>query len=98
VKIDASGKKEAKIEVAEGEAKAITLLAEAKAKKVKVESEAIIKYFKDEAQTFKALETFEKAYKRNTKLVVDPKSNIVNVINDMAGTTITPIGKQKVGA
>ena len=93
----ADGIKQALILRADGEAKAKVTVAKAEAEKIKLVNTSIRKNFKDEAQTYKALTTFEKAFAKGTKFVVDPKSNMVNVMTDMAGTGTIPIPGMKNG-
>lgn len=86
----AQGQKQAVILGAEGEADAIRKVAEANADKIEKVNTAIQKYFKNEAQTYKKLETVENALKDGTKYVIDPNTEITNVIAErMAG--IVPI-------
>ncbi len=88
----ADGKRRASIKEAEGDAFKVERLAKAKAEQIKLENEAIQKYFKNEAQIFKKLETTENSLSRGTKYVIDPNSKITNVISDMAG--VVPIDKR----
>jgi regulator of protease activity HflC (stomatin/prohibitin superfamily) len=90
---EADGDKRAAIKRAEGEAQAIVQVANAKAEEIKVINESINKYFKNEAQVYKKLETAEIALRNNTKFVLDSKSNLVNVMSDIAG--VVPIPKNK---
>jgi regulator of protease activity HflC (stomatin/prohibitin superfamily) len=88
------GKKQAAILEAEGKAAAIRKVAEADADKIEKVNTAIRKYFKDEAQVFKKLETVENALRDGTKYVVDPNTEITAVIAEtMAG--VVPIEKKK---
>lgn len=89
---EADGIRRAEIKKAEGEAFRIERLAKATAEQIKVENEALQKYFKNEAQIYKKLQTTENALMRGTKYVIDPNSNITNVISDMSG--VTPIKAQ----
>ena len=90
----ADGKKQSIILEAEGEASAIKQVAEAEAKKIEVVNQSIQKNFKNEAQDFKKLETAERALQSGTKYVIDPNSNITNVMSEIAGVTpIKPIKK-----
>ena len=102
----ADGEKKAKIKEAEGisrnielkaegEAKAIKMLAIADAERIKVVNESIKKHFTGNAQLYKKLETVERSLSENTKYVIDPNSNITNVISDIAG--VTPIKNNKGG-
>ncbi|MEK6883084.1 MAG: SPFH domain-containing protein, partial [Nanoarchaeota archaeon] len=81
----ADGEKQSRILRAEGEAKAITTVAEATAQQIKLVNESLQKYFKNEAQDFKKLETAQIAFEQGTKYIIDSKSNITNVISDVAG-------------
>jgi len=86
----AQGQKQAVILEAEGRADAIRKVALADADKIEKVNTAIQKYFKNEAQTYKKLETVENALKDGTKYVIDPNTEITNVIAErMAG--IVPI-------
>lgn len=98
----AEGKRQSEILEAEGHGQAIERLAKAEAMKIetlaaaeanraKVVNEALQKYFKNEAQTYKALETFRDAFEGGTKYVIDSKSNLVNVMSDMTGANIVPL-------
>jgi len=89
----AQGKKQAVILQAEGKADAIRKVALADADKIEKVNIAIQKYFKNEAQIYKKLETVENALKDGTKYVIDPNTEITNVIAEsMAG--IIPIEKK----
>ena len=86
----AEGRKQSLILEAEGKAEAIRQVAEANADRIEKVNIAIQKYFKNEAQTYKKLETVENALKDGTKYVIDPNTEITNVIAErMAG--IVPI-------
>lgn len=86
----AEGMKQAAILEAEGRAQAIIKVAEADAAKIEKINTAIQKYFKDEAQIYKKLETIQFSLENNTKYVIDPHTAITNVIAEqMAG--IVPI-------
>jgi len=89
----AQGKKQGVILRAEGEADAIRKVAEAEAEKIEKINTAIQKYFKNEAQIYKKLETVENSLKEGTKYVIDPNTEITNVIaENLAG--IVPIEKK----
>lgn len=89
----AQGKKQAAILNAEGEAEAIRKVAEAEADKIEKVNTAIQKFFKNEAQIYKKLETVENSLKNGTKYVIDPNTEITNVIaENMAG--IIPVEKK----
>jgi regulator of protease activity HflC (stomatin/prohibitin superfamily) len=86
----AEGKKQGAILEAEGHALAIVQVAKAEAEKIQRINTALREYFKDEAQVYKKLETIENSLKENTKYVIDPNTEITNVIAEkMAG--IVPI-------
>jgi regulator of protease activity HflC (stomatin/prohibitin superfamily) len=86
----AEGMKQAAILEAEGKALAIVKVAEADAAKIEKINTAIQKYFRNEAQIYKKLETIQFSLENNTKYVIDPNTNITNVIAEqMAG--IVPI-------
>ena len=88
----AQGKKQAVILQAEGKADAIRKVALADADKIEKVNTAIQKYFKNEAQIYKKLETVENSLKDGTKYVIDPNTEITNVIAErMAG--VIPIEK-----
>jgi regulator of protease activity HflC (stomatin/prohibitin superfamily) len=90
----AEGKKQGLILEAEGQAEAIKKVAMADADKIEKVNTAIQKYFKNEAQIYKKLETVENSLKNGTKYVIDPNTEITNVIAEsMAG--IVPIKEKK---
>jgi regulator of protease activity HflC (stomatin/prohibitin superfamily) len=90
----AEGQKQALILKAEGQADAIVKVAEAEANKIEKVNMAIQQFFKNEAQVYKKLETVEKSLKEGTKYVIDPNTEITNVIAErMAG--VVPIEKKK---
>jgi len=90
----AEGTKQSLILKAEGKAEAIKRVAEADAEKIEKVNTAIREYFKDEAQTYKKLETVENALRDGSKFVIDPNTEITTVIAEkMAG--IIPIEKEK---
>jgi len=90
----AEGKKQGAILEAEGEAQAIIQVAKAEAEKIQRVNTAIREYFKDEAQIYKKLETVERSLRNGTKYVIDPNTEITNVIAErMAG--IVPIEKKE---
>jgi regulator of protease activity HflC (stomatin/prohibitin superfamily) len=88
----AEGIRQGLILKAEGEAQATIMVADAKAQEIKFVNEALVKYFKGEAQVYKKLEVTAESLKNGTKYVIDPKSNITNVMSDLAG--VTPIAKK----
>jgi len=87
---NAEGIRQATILEAEGQAQAIIKVAEADAKKIEMINIAIQKFFKNEAQMYKKLETVQASLEKNTKYVIDPNTEITNVIAEsMAG--VVPI-------
>ncbi len=95
VETEADGQRRAVIKEAEGQAFQVERLAKAQAEKIKLVNESIQKYFKNEAQTYKKLETAEKALQSGTKYVIDPNSQVTNVMTDIAGVQPIPILKKK---
>ena len=90
----AEGKKQGAILEAEGQAQAIIQVAKAEAERIQRVNTAIQEYFKGEAQVYKKLETVERSLKDGTKYVIDPNTEITNVIAErMAG--IVPLEKKK---
>ena len=89
----AEGKKQALILEAEGRADAIKKVALAEADKIEKVNTAIQKYFKNEAQMYKKLETVENSLRDGTKYVIDPNTEITTVLAEsMAG--IIPVEKK----
>ncbi len=93
IETQADGERRAEIKKAEGIAAAIRLKAEADGEAIKVVNEAAEKYFVGNAQLLKRLETVSEALKDNAKIIVPSGSDLVNVISDLAGTTV-PLGKK----
>ena len=90
----AEGKKQGAILEAEGQAQAIIQVAKAEAEKIQRVNTAIQEYFKGDAQVYKKLETVERSLRDGTKYVIDPNTEITNVIAErMAG--IVPLEKKK---
>ena len=87
----AEGQKQSMILKAEGEAQAKIRVAQAEAQKIQLENQALQKYFKNEAVVYQKLKTAERAMKHGTKYVIDSKSNIMNVMSDVAAV---PIGRK----
>jgi len=88
------GEKRGLILRAEGQAEAIRQVADADADRIQKVNTALREYFKDEAQIYKKLETVENALKDGTKFVIDPNTEITNVIAERM-TGIIPIEKSK---
>ncbi len=93
IETQADGERRAEIKKAEGIAAAIRLKAEADGDAIKVVNEAAEKYFVGNAQLLKKLETVSESLRDNAKIIVPSGSDLVNVISDLAGTTV-PIGKK----
>ncbi|MEA3342836.1 MAG: SPFH domain-containing protein [archaeon] len=89
----AEGIKQALILESEGKAEAIIKVAAARANEIQVVNESINKYFKNEAQVYKKLETAAQSLERGSKYVIDSRSNIMNVISDVAGVAPLPVKK-----
>lgn len=89
----AEGMKQAAILESEGRALAIVKVAEAEAAKIEKVNTAIQKYFRNEAQLYKKLETVQFSLQNNTKYVIDPNTSITNVIAEKMADVI-PIEKK----
>lgn len=89
----AEGIKQSLILQADGEAQSLIMVADAKAKQIEVVNEAIRKHFKGEAQIYKKLETTERSLTKGTKIIIDSKSKISNVISDISGVPVIPVKK-----
>jgi len=89
----AEGMKQAAILESEGRALAIVKVAEAEAAKIEKVNTAIQKYFRNEAQMYKKLETVQFSLENNTKYVIDPNTSITNVIAEKM-TGVVPIEKK----
>jgi regulator of protease activity HflC (stomatin/prohibitin superfamily) len=93
IETKADGERRAEIKKAEGIAAAIRLKADADGDAIKTVNIAAEEYFVGNAQLLKKLETVAEALKDNTKIIVPTGSDLVNVINDLAGTTVPVIKK-----
>lgn len=93
IETKADGERRAEIKKAEGIAAAIRLKADADGDAIKTVNVAAEEYFTGNAQLLKKLETVAEALKNNTKIIVPAGSDLVNVINDLAGTTVPVIKK-----
>ena len=89
----ADGERRAEIKKAEGIAAAIRLKAEADGDAIKIVNEAAEKYFVGNAQLLKKLETVSESLRDNAKIIVPSGNDLVNVISDLAGTTV-PLTKK----
>jgi regulator of protease activity HflC (stomatin/prohibitin superfamily) len=86
----ADGERRASIKQSEGVKQAKILQAEGEAEAIRLVNEAAEKYFVGNAQVLRKLETVEKAFWQNAKIVVPAGGELVNVIGDMAGITPVP--------
>lgn len=93
IETKADGERRAEIKKAEGIAAAIRLKADADGDAIKTVNVAAEQYFTGNAQLLKKLETVAEALKDNTKIIVPADSDLVNVINELAGTTVPVIKK-----
>jgi regulator of protease activity HflC (stomatin/prohibitin superfamily) len=93
IETKADGERRAEIKKAEGIAAAIRLKADADGDAIKTVNVAAEEYFVGNAQLLKKLETVAEALKDNTKIIVPADSDLVNVIGDLAGTTVPVIKK-----
>lgn len=91
----AEGVKQALVLRADGEAEAIRKVADARAFEIKIVNDSIQKHFKNEAQDYKKLETAAESLRGGSKYVIDSRSNIMNVISDVAGTAVIPVNEGK---
>ena len=93
IETKADGERRAEIKKAEGIAAAIRLKADADGDAIKTVNVAAEEYFIGNAQLLKKLETVAEALRDNTKIIVPSDSDLVNVINDLAGTAVPVIKK-----
>jgi regulator of protease activity HflC (stomatin/prohibitin superfamily) len=87
----ADGQRRAEIKKAEGIKQAKILAAEGEALAIKLVNEAAEQYFVGNAQVLRKLETVEKAFWQNAKIIVPANGELVNVIGDLAGIAPVPI-------
>ncbi len=92
----ADGERRAAIKQAEGVKQAKILQAEGEAEAIRVVNEAAEKYFVGNAQILRKLETVEKAFWQNAKIVVPADTQLVNMVGEMAG--IAPVPTQVAAA
>jgi regulator of protease activity HflC (stomatin/prohibitin superfamily) len=90
----AEGMKQAMILEADGQAEAIRRVAAANAAQIEMINTAIQKYFKNEAQLYKKLETVQNSLQNGTKYVIDPHSDITVVLSDGLTGGVIPIQKK----
>jgi len=93
IETQADGERRAEIKKAEGIAAAIRLKADADGDAIKIVNEAAEEYFVGNAQLLKKLETVSEALRDNAKIIVPAGSDLVNVISDLAGTTVPLVKK-----
>ena len=87
----ADGQRRAEIKKAEGIKQAKILAAEGEALAIKLVNEAAEQYFIGNAQILRKLETVEKAFWQNAKIVVPSDGQLVNVIGNLAGVAPIPV-------
>jgi regulator of protease activity HflC (stomatin/prohibitin superfamily) len=87
----ADGLRRSEIKKAEGVRQGKILAAEGEAQAIKLVNEAAEKYFIGNAQVLRRLETVEKAFWQNAKIVVPADGSLVNVIGDLAGIAPVPV-------
>ncbi len=90
----AEGQKQAAILEAEGQKQATITIAEGDAQATKLRNEALITYFKDNAVTFKQLETVQASLQNNAKIIVPEGKMISLILNEqqnLSKATIIPI-------
>jgi regulator of protease activity HflC (stomatin/prohibitin superfamily) len=91
VETQADGQRRAEIMKAEGVKRAKVLAAEGEAEAIQLVNEAAETYFVGNAQTLRRLETVEKAFWQNAKIVVPADGQLVNIIGDLAGVAPLPL-------
>ena len=91
IETQADGQRRAEIKKAEGVKQAKILAAEGEAQAIQLVNEAAEKYFVGNAQTLRRLETVEKAFWQNAKIVVPADGQLVNIIGDLAGVAPLPL-------
>jgi regulator of protease activity HflC (stomatin/prohibitin superfamily) len=92
----AEGIKQGAILSAQGQAESIETVAKAQAFEIQTINTALNKYFKDDAQIYKKLETVQSSLENGTKYVIDSNSNIMNVISDVAGVNVMPVPEKNI--
>ncbi len=91
----ADGQKRAEIKKAEGIKQAEILKAEGEAQAIKLVNEAANQYFIGNAQILRRIQMVEDALKNNSKIIVPPGSELVNVLGEMAGILPIPATRQE---
>ena len=92
----ADGQRRAEIKKAEGIKQAKILAAEGEAQAIELVNEAAEQYFVGNAQILRKLETVEKAFWQNAKIIVPANGELVNVVGDLAG--IAPVSSRPAAA
>jgi len=87
----ADGQRRAEIKKAEGIKQAKILAAEGEAQAIKLVNEAAEEFFVGNAQVLRKLETVEKAFWQNAKIIVPANGELVNVVGDLAGIAPIPV-------
>jgi regulator of protease activity HflC (stomatin/prohibitin superfamily) len=87
----ADGQRRAEIKKAEGIKQAKILAAEGEAQAIKLVNEAAEQYVVGNAQVLRKLETVEKAFWQNAKIIVPANGELVNVVGDLAGIAPVPV-------
>ena len=87
----ADGQRRAEIKKAEGIRQAKILAAEGEAQAIKLVNEAAEQYFIGNAQVLRKLETVEKAFWQNAKIIVPANGELVNIVGDLAGIAPVPV-------
>jgi regulator of protease activity HflC (stomatin/prohibitin superfamily) len=89
----ADGQKRAEIKKAEGIKQARILQAEGEAEAIKLVNEAAERYFVGNAQVLRRLETVEKAFENNAKIVIPANTELINVVGELAG--VLPLKREQ---
>lgn len=90
----ADGARRAEIKKAEGIKRAKILEAEGEAQAIQLVNDAADKYFVGNAQLLRRLEMVEKSLALNTKIVIPAECELINVIGDLAGAGVLPVGNR----
>jgi regulator of protease activity HflC (stomatin/prohibitin superfamily) len=93
----AEGEKQAAILRAEGQRQATITISEGDAQATKLRNEALTTYFKDNAITFKQLETIQASLMNNTKMIIPEGKALTLILNELqnfAKESIVPIPMQ----
>ncbi|HTJ42271.1 MAG TPA: SPFH domain-containing protein [Kofleriaceae bacterium] len=90
----ADGARRAEIKHAEGVKQAKILEAEGEAQAIQLVNEAADRYFTGNAQLLRRLITVERALASNAKVVVPAGAQLINVVGDLAGVPLVPLGPE----